>query len=257
MEKFTINDNALCLEVKYEVKFPIYRFYPESSNQIFEKRSLLDTGMVLKESASTIGYEVGEVHPTNFDWNFYINKLPEANPIHFESLKNGILLRYPEKVVRYEPMLEGSTMSRVMISVLSNLGPLILAAPKQTQLTLAATKGNCFQTCIAAIMNKGIEDVPAFQEMDNAEWAAKFIEYVISQGWEYHGSVSLAFTGHEIWEEFPFLIVGGESPRGTKAGHAVIYFNGAPFWDPHPSGDFILSEKEAYLIRPKGGWGRS
>ena len=138
---------------------------------------------------------------------------------------------------------------------IERLKSLILAAPKQTQLTLAATKGNCFQTCIAAIMNKGIEEVPALQEMDNAQWAAKFIEYVISQVWEYHGAPSFKDLDAETWAYFPFLIVGGDSPRGTKAGHAVIYFNGSPFWDPHPSGDFILKEKEAYLIRPKDGWG--
>lgn len=107
--------------------------------------------------------------------------------------------------------------------------------------------GNCFTACVASLFDNPIEDVPNF--IDFEEWFKVFWEYVNSQGGEVLGMCYSEPT-KEDWELFDgYLIVGGGSPRGIVNGHAVIYKNGQPFFDPHPSGDFLTEVEEYYLIR--------
>lgn len=152
------------------------------------------------------------------------------------------------RLITYQELLKEETISK--------LKSLILAATNQTILHSEeeGIRGNCFPACIAAITGKKIDEVPQFQEMEDEEWGQAFIEYIQSIGWEFHGCPQFQDLGEGDWEEFPFMIVGGDSPRGISCGHAVIYYNRNPFWDPHPSGEFILAEKEVYLIKPVSGW---
>ena len=128
----------------------------------------------------------------------------------------------------------------------------ILSASKQTifHLDEEGINGNCFPACIAAITGKSINEIPEFQNMAPDKWGLAFIDYIHSIGWIFHGCPNFDELNESDWIEFPFLIVGGTSPRGILRGHAVIYHKGKPFWDPHPSGDFVTKEEEVYLLSP-------
>lgn len=122
---------------------------------------------------------------------------------------------------------------------------------KQTQFSdkSTRTRGNCFAACLASLIELPITDIPAFQDMPTDQWGTEFIKWLYSIGWEYMGDPHFNDLTEQDWKEYPFIIVGGESPRDETVGHAVIYYKGLPFFDPHPSEDFILEEYEAYLIR--------
>lgn len=106
MEKATIEGNKLSLEVTryYQLEFPVYRYFPDSYNQVLEKRSLLESGNILIESVSPVKYETQEVLPRLLRWDFYVN-LPSVAPYEFERLKKEIVDRFPEKIVHYKPLL--------------------------------------------------------------------------------------------------------------------------------------------------------
>jgi hypothetical protein len=115
------------------------------------------------------------------------------------------------------------------------------------------TKGNCFTACIASIMDLPINEVPHFASYGQ-DWFKVFWEFLKDKPFEMNGTWSVQSMPN--WkEEFNgidgYVIVGGESPRGVKGGHAVIYKNGEPFFDPHPSDDFIVEEQDIYLIERK------
>lgn len=112
--------------------------------------------------------------------------------------------------------------------------------------------GNCFTACVASLFDKPIEEVPNFIDFGD-KWFEMFWEYVVSQGAEFLG---MCYVGpkesisDEEWKLFDgYLIAGGTSPRGIKNGHAVIYKDGKPFFDPHPSDDFLGVVEEFYLVK--------
>lgn len=112
--------------------------------------------------------------------------------------------------------------------------------------------GNCFTACVASLFDKPISEVPNFIDMGE-DWFDAFIKYVHEQGAELIGMYHLGpkeWPDDSLWQEFDgYAIAGGGSPRGVPNGHAVIYKNGEPFFDPHPSNAFLTVVEEFYAIR--------
>ena len=119
---------------------------------------------------------------------------------------------------------------------------------KQTILSdpSAGIHGNCFSACLASLLDLPIETVPHFSVM-GLEWVVEFIGFLNKNGYNYYGCSDFKYLPTENGVD-GFVIVGGTSPRGTIRGHSVIYKDGQPFFDPHPSNDFLLEPTEIYSI---------
>lgn len=97
-------------------------------------------------------------------------------------------------------------------------------------------KGNCFQACVASLLELPLGEVPHFAEYENwwealTEWAES-LRYTVS------------------WEKFPlnfYSIATGKSPRGDY-NHAVISLAGKTVHDPHPSRSGLEGEVLNYIV---------
>lgn len=118
--------------------------------------------------------------------------------------------------------------------------------------TIEGENGNCFTACVASLFDKPLSDVPNFIEF-GVNWWGEFTRFVLDQGGEVEGLIKPRnYPSDELWNEFDgYMIVGGGSPRGISNGHAVIYRYGEPFFDPHPSNDFLTEVEEYYIITKK------
>jgi hypothetical protein len=116
--------------------------------------------------------------------------------------------------------------------------------------TIFGEGGNCFSACIASICDLPLSEVPVFGE--HGYWYFEVIDFLHRHGFVIHGKI--------MKESFPlwykhyegvdgYFIVGGGSPRMIKNGHAVIYKEDTPFFDPHPDDTFLTKEEEVYLIK--------
>src|ERR1035437_7996426 len=97
------------------------------------------------------------------------------------------------------------------------------------------TVGNCLQACVASLLDLQISEVPHFSWY-MGEWYHRLYQFLKTKDCEGYGTWSV--KSHPDWKGFKgidgFVIAGGTSPRGIFNGHAVIYKDGEPFFDPHP-----------------------
>lgn len=115
--------------------------------------------------------------------------------------------------------------------------------------------GNCMTACFASLFDLPLEKVPDFItiEKEGKDWIQVMLDFIWDQGCEFNGR---GFSEHISMPEYNhgidgYVIVGGPSPRGkviAPSGHAVIYKDGKPFFDPHPSNDFLLEVEDFYII---------
>lgn len=122
---------------------------------------------------------------------------------------------------------------------------------KQTVLTdeKNGINGNCFTACIASLFDMPTDQVPHFSSYGE-NWFQVFYDFLKTTDFEINGTWYI--PNNPQWKDFKgidgYVIVGGKSPRGIKNGHAVIYKDGEPFFDPHPDNTFIVEEEDVYLI---------
>ena len=105
------------------------------------------------------------------------------------------------------------------------------------------TRGNCWQTCIASLLELPLEDVPHFVDIDEQG----------GQDWWQHTLEWLLYKGYAMYtpDEHPaegYYLVTGKSPRGDYY-HVVIYEGGNMVHDPHPSGAGVLTEEHFAYFR--------
>ena len=99
--------------------------------------------------------------------------------------------------------------------------------------------GNCFSTCIENIL--GITDVPNFCAYE--DWPHNYRQWLIDNG---YGTVMI--TDYDGFIDTVGLhIICGQSPRGDFQ-HAIVGYNGEPFFDPHPSNDFLVGDNWIFEI---------
>lgn len=97
-------------------------------------------------------------------------------------------------------------------------------------------KGNCFATSLAMITGQSLADIPEFEEVDN--WHEPFIQ------WQLKSGIEVVTT-----DKCPvgFSLASGMSERGVM--HTVVYFNGEPYADPHPSDAFLEKVDYYWLVQ--------
>lgn len=126
---------------------------------------------------------------------------------------------------------------------------------KQTVLTdkKNGINGNCFTACVASLFDMPIDQVPHFSSYGSGSWIQIFFDFLNTTEFELNGTWHIPYKPN--WKDFKgidgYVIVGGGSPRGIKNGHAVIYKDGEPFFDPHPDNTFLTSEDVVYLIEKR------
>ena len=108
------------------------------------------------------------------------------------------------------------------------------------------TRGNCWQTAIASVLDLPLETVPHFVQAHEdgvMDW------WAYTLGWlNHHGYVMYSLDRHVYTNEY--YLVTGKSPRGDFY-HVVVYQNGKMVHDPHPDRTGVLDEESMHIIRVK------
>ena len=119
---------------------------------------------------------------------------------------------------------------------------------QQTKFHSDSQKGNCLAACIASLLEISLNQVPEFEEMDREDWQSALLDFLLNRG----KTLSI------LYDEVDFkleeagdscYIANGRSPRDLDVRHAVIFKNGKLEFDPHPSGDGILTEESYWVIK--------
>lgn len=113
--------------------------------------------------------------------------------------------------------------------------------------------GNCFQACLASILELPLAEVPDAANADLSEamgWFRVLRPWLALRGL---GIVVIAPGQPSIWfTQGAILIAGGKSPRAPDHpegyGHCVVMRNGTVLHDPHPSRAGLHGEPEEYYI---------
>ena len=117
---------------------------------------------------------------------------------------------------------------------------------------ITGEKGDCFTASLASLLEMPYESVPYFCGMGE-HWHEPFFNFLKEHGYEYHGlqkknrilELSKGVDG--------YYLVSGESPRGIKGGHAVVYKGLELAHDPHPSRLGIMGEPTFWMIEKARG----
>ena len=91
--------------------------------------------------------------------------------------------------------------------------------------------GNCFNACLASILEISIEEVPCFHE-PRGVWYQEYKKWLR----QYELDLIAVVNWDENKDNHPlvYAIVSGTSPRGFA--HATVYFGLEMVHDPHPQG---------------------
>lgn len=104
--------------------------------------------------------------------------------------------------------------------------------------------GNCFDACIASILECPIEEVPHYTD---PKWLQKYWYWLQDRGWDL--DYQLFREGEAPPEGYAILAV--KSPRGPIE-HAVVIKDGEIVWDPHPERALGVGAWVDYcILRPK------
>lgn len=121
----------------------------------------------------------------------------------------------------------------------------------QKQTVFGEGRGNCWATCIAALLDLPLAEVPNFcgEPERNPEWYADTDRWLQQFGYRIVGfTFPEGNAGLPIEKQIgiavepgTYLIVAGKSPRGEFMHAVVVEYTGDNKWeivcDPHPSND--------------------
>jgi len=110
--------------------------------------------------------------------------------------------------------------------------------------------GNCFEACLASILELELSEVPMFHDKD---WPVRFWAWLSSKGFVYRGTINPEGIGSYKDGIKGYFIVAGESPRGShiRGGHAVVYKDGVMVHDPHPDNTGIINIRYGMMMEPE------
>lgn len=139
----------------------------------------------------------------------------------------------------------------------------------QTQFVVTHGKGNCVQAAVASLLDKKIEEVPAFRDAPPGYMDDMIDEYVDSLGLR---RIIVRFSPSFNWGDVSieggiwhseakcrvgptYAMIFGKSPRGDY-GHAIVGSICGSNWrlehDPHPHANGILGNPTSiHFIVPK------
>ena len=119
----------------------------------------------------------------------------------------------------------------------------------QTHFSRDGDKGNCWQACLASLMQCLISEVPDARYSSDGTWFDITNEWLKSKGFELvtiGGRRKLPDGGFASYDAPPgWAIACGQSPRG-QWGHAIVVWDGKMIHDPHPEGIGIKGFPDTY-----------
>lgn len=122
---------------------------------------------------------------------------------------------------------------------------------KQVEQTKLGSDGNCFEACIASLLDCAIEEVPdlgAYEE-DNT-WLGVLNDWLErTYGLGYLECRVPHRERDEFWKDKNFYhIIIGPTSLSQDIHHAVVGRKGRMLWDPHPEHIGILDEPDSMRI---------
>ena len=113
--------------------------------------------------------------------------------------------------------------------------------------TIMGDKGNCFNACIASLLNINIDDVPVLDSFQDGEWSAQLNEWLYPRGLVYFDiRIAKSEAGLFFKDKDFYHVLTGPSPRLPGLDHCVIGRKGKIVHDPHPEGTGLI-DKQTYL----------
>lgn len=120
---------------------------------------------------------------------------------------------------------------------------------KVFQTKFGPEEGNCFQACLASLLEIPIEGIPEPEEGED--------QFGVLNAWlkENHGKEFLILFGRQTEVAIPrtYHLIGGKSPRypdEESFGHIVVGHRGVMVHDPHPDGGGVLGVEEWTFLVP-------
>jgi hypothetical protein len=113
----------------------------------------------------------------------------------------------------------------------------------QTKFNTSASRGNCFTTCIACLLDMDIQDVPNVETL--FEVSPSFHREVMQQWLNIKGYMMRSACEADI-QEGAVYIAGGMTSRGI--GHACLYQYGLLLHDPHPSKEGLVTVESQIVL---------
>jgi len=111
--------------------------------------------------------------------------------------------------------------------------------------TILGSKGNCFDACIASILDLEINDVPNLNaHLENGLWVSVLNKWLASFGLSYM-AVTIPFSDIDLYfenKDFYHIIIG-HTDRSSPLLHAVVGRKGKMVFDPHPTGLGLMVDK--------------
>jgi hypothetical protein len=115
---------------------------------------------------------------------------------------------------------------------------------KQTKF---GTEGNCFNACIASLLDLKIDQVPELQGWEDEQWITELNEWLINRGQVYF-ELRIAKTESTLFfrnKDFYHVLIG-QSPRLDGYDHCVVGRKGIIIHDPHPDNIGIV-DNDSYI----------
>ena len=112
---------------------------------------------------------------------------------------------------------------------------------KQTRL---GETGNCFETCIASLLNLEIEQVPDLLAYEHGPWMEKINEWLASKYKLAYIILYLPKIERDCFfsdKDFYHVMIGNTN-RSSDIKHAVVGRRGKMVHDPHPDNIGILDD---------------
>lgn len=110
------------------------------------------------------------------------------------------------------------------------------------------TRENCFQACLASILELPLEVVPDVMAPCDDRWLGRLIEWLAPRGWT---ALLIASWDEPGWDDDIWMIAGGLSPRShgdEVIMHAVIWKDGKCIHDPWHEGGGLKGRPREFTI---------
>jgi hypothetical protein len=117
----------------------------------------------------------------------------------------------------------------------------------QTNLTRL---GNCFEACLASILECDIDVFPGYK---NINWWSNYQEWFCHRG---IAMLGILWKDMMVLEHMPrvYSIVSGKSPRYKDVEppvlHATVWFGNKMVHDPYPGGGGLLTTEDCIYLIP-------
>lgn len=112
--------------------------------------------------------------------------------------------------------------------------------PRIKQTRFGEGVGNCFQACLASILNLPLESCPDIAKMSDETWFDEVSQWLRSMGYV------LEYTAG-VQPRNGFAIACGKTKRGPQ--HAVVMYGGKYLHDPHPDDMFLNGNPPLYYLK--------